>query len=42
MKDDKAYIVVVNLEYKKDLDYPTEVTIKLLHTGKKLEIYEMN
>ena len=42
VKDDKAYTVVVNLEYKKDLDYPTEVTIKLLHTGKKLEIYEMN
>ncbi|MGN0993086.1 MAG: hypothetical protein ACI4PE_04120 [Bacilli bacterium] len=42
IKDDKAYTVIVNLEYKKDLDYPTEVTIKLLHSGKKLEIYEMN
>lgn len=42
IKDDKAYIVTVNLEYKEDLDYPTEVTIKLLHTDKKLEIYEMN
>ncbi|MGM9878764.1 MAG: hypothetical protein ACI31R_01925 [Bacilli bacterium] len=42
IKDDKAYIVTVNLGYKKDLGYPTEVTIKLLHTDKKLEIYEMN
>lgn len=41
IKDDKAYTVTVNIEYKKDLDYPTEVIVKLLHTDKKLEIYEM-
>ena len=32
IKDDKAYTVTVNIEYKKDLDYPTEVIVKLLHT----------
>lgn len=42
ISDPKAYIVEVNLEYKKDLGYPKQVTIKLLHTDKKLEIYEMN
>ena len=41
IKDDKAYTVTVNIEYKKDLDYPTEVIVKLLHNDKKLEIYEM-
>ena len=41
IKDDKAYTVIVNIEYKKDLDYPTEVIVKLLHNDKKLEIYEM-
>lgn len=42
IKDENAYVVTVNLEYKKDLDYPTEVIVKLLHTDKKLEIYEMS
>lgn len=41
VKDDNAYVVTVNLEYKKDLDYPKEVVVKLLHNDKKLEIYEM-
>ena len=41
INDDNAYTVTVNIEYKKDLDYPTEVIVKLLHTDKKLEIYEM-
>ncbi len=41
IKDDDAYKVIVNLEYKKDLGYPNEVEIKLLHTDKKLEIYSM-
>lgn len=39
--DDKAYVVTVNLEYKEDLGYPTEMVIKLLHNDKKLEVYEM-
>lgn len=41
ISDDKAYNVEVSLEYKKDLGYPKNVTIKLLHSDKKLEIYEM-
>ncbi len=41
IKDDKAYVIKVKLEYKKDLDYPEEVEIRLLHTDKKLEIYYM-
>lgn len=41
IKDDKAYIIKVKLEYKKDLGYPKEVEVRLLHTDKKLEIYYM-
>ena len=41
INDDNVYIVTVNLEYKKDLDYPEEVIVKLLHNDKKLEVYEM-
>lgn len=39
--DDKAYIIKVKLEYKKDLGYPEEVEVRLLHSDKKLEIYSM-
>ena len=42
ISDDKAYTVTVGVEYEKDLGYPKEVTVKLLHDGKKLVIYEMN
>lgn len=41
VKDDKAYTVTIKLDYKEDLGYPTEVTVKLLHSDKKLEIYYM-
>lgn len=41
IKDDNAYIVKVTLDYKKDLGYPTEVEVRLLHSDKKLEIYYM-
>lgn len=41
IKDNDAYTVIVKLEYKKDLGYPKQVTVKLLHTDKKLEIYYM-
>ena len=41
IKDDNTYVVTVNLEYKKDLGYPKEVVVKLLHNDKKLEVYEM-
>jgi hypothetical protein len=44
--DDNAYVVKANIEYEKDLGYPTTVTIKLLHTKTekdkvKLEVYYM-
>ena len=41
IEDDKAYKVKVAIDYKEDLGYPKEVTVKLLHTDKKLEIYYM-
>ena len=41
ISDDKAYIVTIKLEYKKDLGYPKQVIVKLLHNDKKLEIYYM-
>lgn len=41
IKDDNSYTVTLNLEYKKDLGYPREVKVKLLHNDKKLEIYYM-
>lgn len=41
IKDAKAYTVKVKLEYKEDLDYPTTVTVKLIHNDKKLEVCEM-
>lgn len=41
IKDDNSYIVKVKLEYKKDLGYPKDVEVRLLHTDKKLEIYKM-
>ena len=42
ISDNNVYIVTVNLEYKKDLGYPTEVVVKFLHNDKRLEAYEMN
>ena len=41
INDDKAYVVTVKLGYKKDLGYPKQVIVKLLHSDKKLEIYYM-
>jgi len=44
MTDEKAYILTLNLDYEKDLGYPKEVVVKLIHTklknGKsKLEVF---
>ena len=41
ISDDKVYVVTVKLGYKKDLGYPKQVIVKLLHNDKKLEIYYM-
>lgn len=44
--DDNAYIVKVNVSYKKDLGYPESVVVKLIHTNideekQKLEVFYM-
>lgn len=41
IKDDNSYVVKVKIGYKKDLGYPTDVTVKLFHDNKKLVVYEM-
>lgn len=41
INDQKAYEVTVNLEYKEDLGYPTEISLILIHNDKKLEVCEM-
>ncbi len=39
--DANAWIITVNIEYEKDLGYPTEVTVKMLHNENKLEVFYM-
>lgn len=39
--DSKAYVVTVNVEYEKDLGYPTEVVVKMLHKDNKLQVFYM-
>lgn len=41
IEDDNAYIVKVKVSYKKDLGYPEEVTVKMLHNDNKLEVFYM-
>lgn len=44
ISDEKAYKVVVNLTYEKDLGYPTEITVVLIHNTdnpKKLDVIKM-
>lgn len=46
ISDDKAYVVKVNVTYKKDLGYPKTVTVKMIHTKinaekSKLEVFYM-
>ena len=41
IKDDEAYSVNVKLTYKKDMGYPSNVVVKLLHNDGKLEVYYM-
>ena len=42
VKDDKAYVVKVTIEYEKDLEYPKEVELTIIHSNDKLEIAKMN
>lgn len=39
--DDKAYVVTVKVTYEKDLGYPTEVVVKMLHDDNKLKVFYM-
>jgi len=41
LKDSEAYEAVVQLTYKENLEYPEEVTVKMLHVDKKLEVFYM-
>ena len=40
-KDANSYLVTVKVSYEKDLDYPEEVTLRLVHSDKKLYIIEI-
>lgn len=40
-KDELGYKVVVSIEYTKDLGYPKEVTLNLIHQEKKIYIAEI-
>lgn len=41
LEDNSAYQTKVKLEYVKDLDYPTEVSITWIHEGMKLSLVEV-
>ena len=41
-EDDEAYVVKAIVEYEKDLDYPTEITLVLVHNENKLEVAKMS
>lgn len=41
-QDDEAYYVDLNISYEKDLEYPTEVSIVLIHNNNKLEIVKVD
>ncbi len=40
-KDNNSYQIKMNVEYQKDLKYPTEIELKLIHKDKKLYIIEV-
>lgn len=42
LKDSNAYEIVVNVQYEKSMDYPTEVKLTIVHEGDKLVIIEVN
>lgn len=39
--DGKAFYVTANISYKEELDYPTNVSLVLVHNNKKLEVAVM-
>lgn len=40
--DEKAYRVELYITYEKELEYPSHVTLTLIHTGHKLQIVKMS
>lgn len=42
IEDSNAYVVTVSISYSKDLDYPTEVELVLIHSENKLEVAKMD
>ena len=40
-KDNNSYQIKIKVEYQKDLKYPTEIELKLIHKDKKLYIIEV-
>jgi len=41
LKDNSAYEVVVNIEYEKDMGYPKEVVLTIVHENNKLVVIEV-
>ena len=41
INDATAFLVTVKVSYKKDLGYPTNIAVKLIHSNDKLEVVEM-
>ena len=39
--DNNSYQIKIKVEYQKDLKYPTEIELKLIHKDKKLYIIEV-
>ena len=42
ISDEKAYVVTVSINYEKDLGYPTECTLVLIHNDGKLQVAQMD
>ena len=41
-RDEEAYFIKAEIEYDKDLEYPKEVSIIIIHNNQKLEVAEMD
>ena len=42
IKDENAYVVSLAISYEVELEYPTEVTLVLIHNEGQLEVAKMN
>lgn len=41
LEDENAYVIKMTVDYEKDLEYPIEVTLVLVHNENKLEVAKM-